>query len=193
MDLFYKIQKITAMKIRFFIVLFVSVLFVNSAKSDSPITSTNFYTAYLDIEMVKYASESNGILNDKMCKYLEDKSVDVVYKLAVINAISWDFNGKNNFELYLDYICENNKKISHSNYKEKCSDIQLICLAYLKAMDNYFEVKEALEIADLTIEKHKKICTVSILFTHLSKSSLLLITICVMFTKLQMMSAKTLS
>ncbi len=141
------------------IILFAGIV----AKADSPLTSTSFHTAYLDIKIVKYAYESDGLLDKKMCKFLNKKRAPIDQKVALINALSWKFEGKNNFPIYLDYIKSKNKRINNSNYMSKCSAEQLICLAYLKALDDYFEVSEALALAKKAIEKNKKSYTIHII------------------------------
>ncbi|MBN2892467.1 MAG: hypothetical protein JXL97_11415 [Bacteroidales bacterium] len=152
------------MKTNFFSIFLVIFFKAVLSFADSPITSTFFSKAYLDVEIVEFASQSDGILDKKMCKYLSDKKVNIDYKLAMINALSWDFDGKNNFDIYLSYIIKKNKKITENNYKNKCNADQLICLAYLKALDNYFQVDEALEIAKLAAYKNKDSYSVQIIF-----------------------------
>lgn len=147
-------------KLTFLIIfLFAGII----AKADSPITSTDFHTEYLDVKMVEYAAKSDGVLDKNMCKFLNKKNVPIAHKVALINALSWDFDGKDNFSIYLDYVLEKSKKIKESNYMSKCSAEQLICLAYLKAMDNYFDVEDALFLAEKAIYKNETSYTIHII------------------------------
>ncbi len=153
------------MKFKIFLILsaFLSV-FCNKILADSPITSTYFYEYYSDSEIVKDASENNGVLTKKMCKYLKNKNVKIAYKLALINALSWDINGKNNFEIYLNFLTKRNIWINKKNYKKRLNANQLICLAYLKAMDNYFKVDQAYFLAQRAVEKKSKSLSINVIY-----------------------------
>ena len=80
--------------------LLLSLCLATGAQADSPLTSTEFFRAYLDVKEVKYASENT--LDDKLLKFLASAKANPVHKLAVINALSW---GKtdyvNTFEAFL--------------------------------------------------------------------------------------------
>jgi len=58
------------MKIKFFIILYVILVFSQAVFADSPATSTPFSEAYLDIPLVKIAQEQ-GVLNEEMCRFLK--------------------------------------------------------------------------------------------------------------------------
>ncbi len=137
------------------IFLFFTIGFISIGYADSPITSTDFYKAYTDVVMVQKATNSNGKLTVEFCEYLNNKNVSIDKRIALINALSWDIDGKNNYKIYFNYLNNNVKKIKTKNYLRKCSTEQLICLAYLKAMDDYFNVDEAYLIADAAIKKNK--------------------------------------
>lgn len=145
------------------LLIFILLTSFVSLLADSPITSTAFYKAYQDNEMVKSVAKSSGEINPTICDYLNTKSISIDKKVAVINALSWQHAGVSNSDKYLNYIIEKNKRISLENYLQKCNEEQLICIAYLKAMDDYFDVKEALKIADKAIEKNPKSFTIHII------------------------------
>jgi hypothetical protein len=52
------------------ILLFLFTLSINTVFADSPLTSTNFYQAYLDIPLVDRTANSNGVLTDEVFDYL---------------------------------------------------------------------------------------------------------------------------
>ena len=86
--------------------LFLIVLIFTGASflfSDSPLTSTPFYKAYSEINIIKVA-RVQGTLNLEMAEYLSSGSVSLDLKAALINALSWDINGKNNSDLYKYYL-----------------------------------------------------------------------------------------
>ena len=81
---------------------FLCILFVfglSTAKADSPLTSTPFWTAYKSVKEVNYAKE-NG-MNKKTLKFLCGKKGASVIKLAVINSLGWKNGATKTFEDYL--------------------------------------------------------------------------------------------
>ena len=58
-------------------------------------------------------------------------------------AIGWDTKGKSNAPKYLAYLFEKQPLLNYKNFYNKATATQLICYAYLKAMDDYFNVKSA--------------------------------------------------
>ena len=66
--------------------IFIIAIFVFTGKvliADSPVTSTDFYKAYLHIEQVQRA-EQHGILDGHLAGYLLDETVSIDKKAAVI-------------------------------------------------------------------------------------------------------------
>jgi hypothetical protein len=105
--------------------------------ADSPITSTPFYEAYLDFSIVKRAHDS-GIMTTLIATYLSSSSHPVDVKMAVINALSWDYNGKSNGILYSYYLgLKYGVTIDKLNFDDLTPD-EILCLGYLIIMDDYF-------------------------------------------------------
>jgi len=77
------------------ILLILPLLFLSVVTADSPITSTDFYKAYLHIPKVEEAHEI-GVLSEGMASFLLDSENSLDKKAAVINALSWDFDRKIN-------------------------------------------------------------------------------------------------
>ena len=116
--------------------------------ADSPLTSTPFWMAYEDVKEVKYAKE-NG-LDKKVLKQLTGKKLSCDVKLAMINCFGWGSGYTSTFE---DYLIENRKGLTREVFKylkEESDDMpeeneqtkllttdDLVCWAYLRAMDNY--------------------------------------------------------
>ena len=70
---------------RFLLLIFLSVI-----NADSPITSTDFYKAYLHIPEVEEA-HTIGVLSEGIAEYLLNSDNSLDKKAAVINALSWDW------------------------------------------------------------------------------------------------------
>jgi hypothetical protein len=78
-------------------------VFASPSRADSPITSTPFSEAYQDYEIVQKAQKA-GILDLEMAQYLSSRSAPIDVKAAVINALSWKIEGKQNATLYRYFL-----------------------------------------------------------------------------------------
>jgi hypothetical protein len=121
--------------------------------SDSPITSTIFYKHFLEIEIIKGASNSK-LLEKEGCIYLSSELVPLENKLALINALSWKYpeDGKAplyNFITFSDYLSKNYNQKFDLETENLYTDHEYICLSYLRAMDDYFNM----EVPYLLIQK----------------------------------------
>lgn len=135
------------MRSLFLLVSFLLVFpFANQA--DSPLTSTPFHTAYSSIKIVQYASE-HPVLDKKIAKYLIKDKNPLHIKAAVINAMGWDFDGKQNAELLLEYLARARGIDGQNKDFSKLNPTDLFCMGYCMAMDNYFEVDDAASILAL--------------------------------------------
>lgn len=115
---------------------------INPVFADSPLTSTDFYKAYLDIPLIQKTANSKGVLTDEVFEYLISKN-SLDKKVALINALKWDINGKNNSTIYIKKLLVLHKNYTLTNFYQKATIEELLCYGYLKAMDNYFDVKKA--------------------------------------------------
>lgn len=142
------------------IICFSFILIFNSATAyaDSPLTSTPFYKEYLNIDIVQ-ASEQ-GIMTEEIAEYLADESNPIDVKAAIINALSWDFDGKDNAETYSQLIY--GKSISGLDFNS-LSGNQQFCIGYLMAMDDYHDTEQALEYLTIAEENSGNSFTVSII------------------------------
>jgi len=117
--------------------------------ADSPLTSITFYTLYWDNNII-VKSKNEAILNDNSCKFLSSPSVNNGEKIALINALGWKFEGQNNAKIYADFL-----KIKYKSKKtlslSKLSASELMCMAYLTAMDDYLHPQNALPYIDKAI------------------------------------------
>lgn len=144
-----------AMKLMKF--LFCVYIIVNSysVRADSPLTSTAFYKAYETLGIIK-STPSMGAINEEMMRFLINPSAPIDVKLALINKLGWDISGKNNAQIFLQFLQKNKGYESENEFIENSNGYDLICYAYLTAMDDYFNVKDALIIATKASEKESK-------------------------------------
>ena len=131
----------------------IILLLLNVIFSDSPVTSTIFYKEYLHIEVIEKAANSKK-LDEKGCTYLSSELVPMENKLALINALSWKYpeDGKAplyNFNTFFDYLSKKYNQKFDLETANLYTDHEYICLAYLRAMDDYFNM----EVPYLLIQK----------------------------------------
>ncbi len=145
------------------VVLLLNVLFIFPAAShaDSPITATKFYEAYLDVKMVERA-HLEGVMGLEIAEFLTSLENPIDVKAAVINALSWRFDGKNNAELYAYYLA----LLYHVSVTELDTEFlsadEIFYLGYLTAMDDYFHPEKALPLLEEAHKVMKDSFTVSI-------------------------------
>ncbi len=130
--------------------------------ADSPITSTPFYTAYYDFEIVKEA-EKSGILTQSIALFLSSSTNPIDVKAAVINALSWDIEGKDNAEIFFEFLEDMYKEDIDSVTLEPLSVDEIFCLGYLMAMDDYFYVYDALDVLYTAWDLNDTSFTISII------------------------------
>lgn len=151
-------------KLFYFITLvFISLIFsAHKAPNDSPITSTFFADAYKDHRIVKHAAKIE-ILDKKTARYLLKKNVSIDVKAAIVNAISWDIDMKNNADEFKKYIEKKyKKKFASISLEELPADV-LLCLGYFTVLDNYSKPKNALPYLKAAQKKAPKSFTVNII------------------------------
>lgn len=144
-----KINKIAILAV------FTAAVLTSNAFADSPITSTKIADAYLDEPIVAAAANANGVIDDELMEYLSSEFNPVDVKMAVINKLGWKISGQNNSKLYIEYLMKEGGYSSEKKLLKKGSADELLSVAYLKAMDNYFEVDEALKYAERAVKKNR--------------------------------------
>ncbi len=144
------------------IVKFLCCTFPVASRADSPITATVFYEAYRDVKMVERA-HLEGIMGLEIAEFLTSPENPIDVKAAVLNALSWRFEGKNNTELYAYYLA----LLYHVPVAELdtafLSADEVFCIGYLTALDNYFHPEMALPLLEEARKMTKDSFTVSII------------------------------
>lgn len=136
--------------------------------ADSPITSTTFSDAYLDCDMVQIAKDT-GVMNLEIAGWLSDPETPIDIKAAIINALSWDLNGKHNSDLYECYLALEYQILPDELDKDSLTADECFCLGYLKVMDNYFEPQNGIPLLERAQKMKKNSYTVAIV-TALAKA-----------------------
>lgn len=127
--------------------------------ADSPLTSSDFAESYKDQSMVqmalKLSDDSDTDIPVSMLNYLADKKSPVDVRLAVINAIGWNFDGKTSGQQLYEYLSTRYKAKTVDKLAKKLDAGTLAVYAYALAMSNYFEVQEAQDLAHKAVKKNK--------------------------------------
>lgn len=105
--------------------------------ADSPLTSTTFSAAYQDLPLVAEAQKTK-ILSVEMAAFLTDQTIPLDYRLALVNALGWTFEGQHNHELFIDHLgIRYQQKGATPDALPLTAEEQLL-LGYMTAMDDYF-------------------------------------------------------
>lgn len=139
------------------------------ASADSPVTSTSFYSSYNEISQI-YLAEKEGVLNYELASYLSS-NVTIDKKVALINALGWKSEGKQNKALYTKFL---NAKYNTTELDyAKISPDEHLCLGYLAIMDDYFHVREPLILLKGALKRNPKSYTYNIIYGLVLAQSLL--------------------
>ncbi len=159
-------------------------MLANTSFADSPLTSTPFYKGYLDIAIIKEAAKSDGTITEKQLQFLTNSKNPIAIKLALINSLGWNIKGKSNATKYIVYLLKKQTQLNYKNFYNKATADQLICYAYLKAMDDYFNVKSASVFARQAIRKAPTTYSIHLIGTLIQVQGLSQNNWCSVYTKM---------
>ena len=152
---------------------FLPLIFLSIINADSPITSTEFYKAYLHIPEVEEA-HTIGVLSEGIAEYLFNSDNSLDKKAAVINALSWDIDRKINAFLFKRYLKEKYQiKDDIDSLIQVMNDEELFCLGYITVMDNYFSPENSLIYFDSTGDSIRQSYTFQIINALVKTQSLI--------------------
>ena len=115
--------------------------------ADSPLTSIQFWSKN-DGAMVIKASKSNGKINNAIINYLLNPEYVEDQKLLLVNALGWKLHSENNSIKFKKALFKKYNVSSFEDLKIKAKPFDLSLYAYILGLDNYFDVKNAKEIAE---------------------------------------------
>lgn len=145
------------------VVLIFNLLLFSAASADSPVTSTPFSDAYMDIEMVEKASLTNGTISEEICRFLASPENPLEIKAAVINSIYngpnvWDV--RNNTEIFTEYTYQSSSGKIDVN---SLSGDELLVIGYLVLLDDYFHPENALPFLESAKKKEPHNFTIAMI------------------------------
>lgn len=138
---------------RYFSMLLLTLI-ASTALADSPLTSTDIAQAYANEPLVQEGMACKGTITPALCVKLNDEDVPIAVKVAAINAVSWVYGEyAGNAEQFLSANAGTNGFDSLEELLERGTADQLICYAYLRALDDYDDVAEALVVAEKAVDR----------------------------------------
>ncbi|MDR2638457.1 MAG: hypothetical protein LBC09_01305 [Helicobacteraceae bacterium] len=109
-----------------------------AAFADSPLTSTDIAAAYKDQPVVAKALAMKAS-DDEILRFLADSKVALEFKIAAINANGWRLPSEresNSMRLFNQINADNRYK-NFDEFLNGASGEELICVAYLRAIEMY--------------------------------------------------------
>ena len=104
---------------------------------------------------LKLSDDSDTNIPVSLLDFLADKKSPIDVRLAVVNAIGWNFDGKTSGQQLLEYLSKRYKAKTADKLAKKLDAGTLAVYAYALAMSNYFEVEDAKELAHKAVKKNK--------------------------------------
>ena len=158
-------------------ILILILLISQNTFADSPLTSTDFYKAYMDVPLVQKALNSKGKITNEMMAYINSETNSLEVKLAIINAIGWNVKGNKSSKLYFKFVMNKKKYKSDfggdsTAFNWNATADELICYAYMKALDNYFDISDAFEVAALALKKNPNSFAVNMIYNLIKAQGL---------------------
>ena len=124
------------------------------ALADSPLTSCNIHEAYpgsvMEQQALQYKEMTPTIMN-----FLADKNRPIAERAAVVNALGWDINSTAASKTFCEYLCTKTKTKNEKDMLKKLDPGTRAIYAYSRAMSNYFNVDEAMAIAQSAVDDDK--------------------------------------
>lgn len=174
-------QKLNNMYMKSTPIIAAFMLSIQCLFADSPLTSTVFSQAYQDINIVQVAAKSHGTITLKIMDYLVQENNPIDIKLAVINALGWDIDGKINSNIFIHYLKNKYHYQDENEIVRKSKSDVLICLAYLKALDNYTNVDKALTYADIALSKSNNSYSIHIIASLIAAQKIMVSDFCAVY------------
>lgn len=140
--------------LKLLLISLVVIIFPTNVLADSPLTSTNFAAAYANEPMVVAASKTEGYINNYIMDYLTSDEFPIDVKMAIINEFGWKISGKNNSQAFLIYLKEKRGYSDRQDFLKSGKADELLAMAYITALDDYFNVDEAIVLAHEALKKN---------------------------------------
>ena len=136
------------------------------ARADSPLTSTDIAKAYEGGGLPELDVARGGVLVADLAQRLLAEDLDLGSKVALVNALGWDTEGKANSSVFIETL---EGKYGAALYgaggaldANALTTDELVVLGYLTALDNYFAPWQAIGYLDLAVLRAPESLTVNL-------------------------------
>jgi hypothetical protein len=133
------------------------------ALADTPVSSSLFSDAYAENPYVQQAKQS-GYITKEIADYLLGSNDSLGAKAAVINALYFEKASNNNTPILLEQLFAKYNMTEQSLDVSMFSANDLMCLAYVNAMDNFTDVTAANNLIELAREKQPQSFTINMVW-----------------------------
>ncbi len=154
------------------LLLLIGFTSISICRADSPLTSTTFSDAYKTEPIIVKAGKTDGLLTQELFNFLVDDSKAIDLKMALINKLSWSIDGKTNAAIFLEFGAKSKNWKDYTAFMDVASAEEQLCYAYLKALDGYFDVSIALEVAVIAVSKNPSSYTFKIIHALIQAQSI---------------------
>ena len=112
-----------------------------------------------------------------MLEFIDNESNPLDVKFAIINAIGWEHDGVKIIKLYFMFVMNKKKYKTEFGgdfmaFKWNATRDELICYSYMKALDNYFDVTDAFEMAGEAVRKYPDSFAVNMIYNLIKSQGL---------------------
>lgn len=126
--------------------------------ADSPLTSTEFWRIYKvsggdENYFPPYKVYDESEWGEEVMSILCSSDVSIEQRLCLVNYCGWNFEGQSHYADLVRYSCDKEGVANEKQLFRNMSGEMLIVFAYVKAMDDYFNVSEAKSIAEEAVKR----------------------------------------
>lgn len=129
------------MRFSFLLLSFLFLGFTSDKPQDSPVTSTDFHKAYLEIPLIAEAATTHT-MTTAMEKFLLKRRTPIDQKAALVNALGWSQTNTPNFDAFAAAV-KKKRKIHTLTPDSKMKAHDQLMLGYLLLLEDYFNPQNA--------------------------------------------------
>ena len=128
---------------------------MTAAWADSPLTSTVFWEIYSTetFSLPQYEQYSEFGWGPEVQASLCNPDICVEHRLCLVNFMGWDIDGQTHYPELMRFYMKQNHCSRPKKALKQMDGLTLTVFAYVKAMDDYFDVKEAKRLSAEAVKR----------------------------------------
>ncbi len=137
--------------------------------ADSPLTSTYFFHVFKGHPIIQHAlyldTAEDGNISERLMEFLAAPSEPLYLKMAAINALGWNHANKGhaNAPRFIHYLMQKRQYADTAELLDRADAADLLCIAYLAALDHYHRPTPALPYTQAALTKDSQSFTVQMI------------------------------